>query len=337
MMKILALSLVASLLGAVPVWAVSEEGFARAMAKEVWPHFNAGEFGTFTGQGGVEIAFAKFEIARERGALVIVPGKSESYIKYVELIYDLRACGYSLYLFDHRGMGFSGALLDGDPDKTHVECFDYYVADLHAFVAGVVNARSHDRRVVLGHSMGGTVALLYMAEHPGVFDGAILSAPMLEIMTDPLPVPVAYALSALGTWLGREGAYCPGRGPWEDRSYSAAALTGSPARWALWEKLTIPAHALTGMGGATLGWLREALRGARRARSCAPLIQIPVLQLQAGIETMVAPGKQSEACAAMPGCERIHFGEARHEILMERDEIRDSALAQIRNFLGSLD
>ncbi|MCK4413529.1 MAG: alpha/beta fold hydrolase [Candidatus Eisenbacteria sp.] len=314
--------------------AISEQAFEEDFHSHVWPYYQGGRFGTFSGEQGLRIAYATFEVLDERGALVILPGKSESYLKYAELIYDLRESGYSLYLMDHRGMGFSERLLEDDTDKVHVEHFADYIRDVATFIDSVVNARPHARRVILAHSMGGTVALLYMQEHPGDFDAAILCSPMLDILTDDLPEPLAHALSTVATWIGQGHRYCPGHGPWEAGTFRENTMTNSAVRWSLWQERWIPAHPHLESDGPTYSWLRESLAATGRARRGANQVRAPVLMLQAGQDTRVEPAGQNTACSRMQSCTCVRFPHARHEILMERDEIRDRALAEILAFLA---
>lgn len=316
--------------------AISEGSFTGAYRERVWPYYESGEFGSFGGQAGVRIAYAKYEVPSERGALVILPGKSESFLKYAELIYDLRSSGFSLYLMDHRGMGFSEALLTDDLGKVHVESFEYYVQDLRTFIDQVVDASPHTRRVLLGHSMGGTVALLFLERQPQVFDGAIISAPMLQIITDPLPEGVAHAMSGVAVLIGLGGSYCPWRGPWEPGTFAGNLFTRSQARWSLWHEQLMPSRGLTGMGGPTQRWLRESMNAGRRARRDAGQVCVPVILFQAGLDDVVRPGAQEDACRCMPDCELRLLPTARHEILIERDEIRDETVGRILDFLARI-
>lgn len=319
-----------------PVGAIEEEGFSATFRDQVWPHYLTGEFGTFGGHDDIQIAYAAFPVVPETGALVILPGKSESYLKYAELVYDLRDCGYSLYLMDHRGMGFSGTLTCDDPDKVHVERFEHYVADLRLFVEKVIETSPHKRRAILGHSMGATVVLLYLEQYPGTFDAAILSAPMLQIITDPLPEWGASILGSVTTVLGWGAAYCPGHGPWSPGAFGRDALTHCRCRWAKWHEEMLPASGAIGAGGVTLRWLRESIAGGRRAREAAERVTIPVLLFQAGEDELVRPGEQNKVAGRMPQCTQLIFPRARHEILMERDPIRDAAVGQILQLLAGL-
>jgi len=315
---------------------VSEQRFEQSYREDILPYFETGEFGFFPGEDGASIAYAALKATSERGACVILPGKSESILKYAELVYDLRASGYSFYLMDHRGMGLSSSLLGGERDKCHIERFEDYVRDLGTFIDQVVNAQAHPARVLLGHSMGGIVAMLYAESHPGAFDGVILCAPMLRVVTHPLPEALAGVMCECAVPLGLGERYCPTRGPWELLPFEGNPFTQSRARWSLWEEHLIPSRDLTGMGGPTLRWLREGMRAGRRAGRDAGEIRVPVLLFQAGLDTYVKPRAQEEACDRMPNCELVRYPVSRHEILMERDSIRDSAVEEIRGFLGGI-
>ncbi len=312
---------------------VGEEGYDAIMRTEVLPFAESGRAGSFVGEAGIEIAYLIHEAERERGALVILPGKSESFLKYAEVAYDLRGAGYSLYLMDHRGTGLSGELLRDAPGRTHVERFDDYIRDLDRFVGEVVNARPHTRRILLAHSMGGAIALLYLESRPGVFDGAILCAPMLRIITDPVPEALARAMSAAAVKVGLGSRYCPGRGPYAREAFEENIFTRSRVRWSRWEEALIPSHSFTGLGGPTLGWLRASMAAGEKARRDAGRVGVPVLLLQAGDDGLVRNDPQDEACRRMARCEMCRFPGARHEILMERDAIRTGAIDRILEFL----
>jgi pimeloyl-ACP methyl ester carboxylesterase len=70
--------------------------------------------------------------------------------------------------FDFRGHGAS------DPPKDH----DYTLAGLASDIAAVVDARSLRSFVLVGHSMGGGVALVYAGTHPDRVAGLLLLDPI---------------------------------------------------------------------------------------------------------------------------------------------------------------
>ena len=90
-----------------PVSAINEKYFIDQYNKNVFPFYKSCEQGFLFGSENKRINYLKYESEIKDTAIILLPGKSESYIKYAELIYDLKGPGMSFYLMDHRGMGFS--------------------------------------------------------------------------------------------------------------------------------------------------------------------------------------------------------------------------------------
>lgn len=314
------------------VAAIPEDRFSEAYDTLVAPMYESGMFGEFEGCGGVRISYAAFEQDNETGALVILHGKSESYIKYAELVYDLKDLGLSCYLMDHRGFGFSGRLLSDDPQKTHVDRFDDYVEDVKTFIDTIVQPHRHRRIFLLAHSLGGCIAARYLEKYPGQITAAVLSAPMLQINTGSYPHFVAYTIAALATAYGKGDEYAIGQGPREEPRFEKNITTHSYARWSKWEEELIPAHPQIRSGGATYNWVKESMEAGWTARRQAEGIATPLLIFQAEEDLFVTAEGQDAFCEAAQDCTKMFFHGARHEILMETDPIRNIALAAIRAF-----
>jgi alpha-beta hydrolase superfamily lysophospholipase len=100
--------------------------------------------------------------------------------------------GAAIYAHDHRGFGRS------EGRRGHVRRYERYVDDLRPLVERA-RAENPDRPLVLvGHSMGGTIALLFTLRHPDLLDLAIYSAPALI-----LALPVALWRRVLGRIMSR--------------------------------------------------------------------------------------------------------------------------------------
>lgn len=329
-MKLLLLTVLVSL----NAFAVREDQFPQLWNREIAAHFEAGEVVDFTNAQGKRLRSYAFTKPENTKSLVIVPGRSEASIKYAELVYDLRDWGYDLFILDHQGQGFSERLLS-DTQKGHVLSFRDYVRDLEQWLTEVVRPRSRGHSFyLLSHSMGGAVSAMFMATQPTFFKRAVLSAPMFEINTDPYSEAVARVYAAFLVKIRRGASYAPGRGPYvpEDDTFAANEVTHSEVRFEA-SKEQLQRFPEIVVAGATARWVDSGLRATRTIDQLAPVISTPVLLLQAGIDTYVLPGRQRSFCEKHRDCTRLEYGEAFHEILMERDAIRDHALLVIKDFL----
>ncbi len=309
-----------------------QQQFCSKYETRVNPFYQRGRFGEFPGVEGLKIRYVCFESGKESGALVVLPGKSETYLKYAELFYDLQELKLSMYAFDHRGMGFSERLLP-DRLKVHVEDFRHYLEDLKRFLAAVVGARDHEKLFVLGHSMGGLVAALHLERRPADFRAAVLSAPMFEIDTGRLPSFLARLIAGPLECIKGSTSYGPGQDKPRRPSFAGNRLTHSYPRWFLWERETIPNTPEIHFGGVTSRWLRENLRYGRKAVLGAGKIAVPVLLLQAEEDSITRAGGQDRFCRRAPLCRKELIHGARHEILIEQEEVRRHTLERIKGFL----
>lgn len=135
------------------------------------------ETGTFEGRGRVQIAwrFGK-PSGTPRGLVVISHGVAEHMDRYRHVEAALSAAGYATFIIDHRGHGASGG------PRVFVKRFEEYVADLDLAIARAKGkVASGTKTFLLGHSMGGLIAIEHLLTHPGVVNGAVLSGPALGL------------------------------------------------------------------------------------------------------------------------------------------------------------
>lgn len=333
------------------------DSFRTYYQQQVLPYFESeGEFASFEGSDGIEIAYAKFEVANERGALVILHGLNETYTKYAELIYDLRDTGYSIYIMEHRGHGNSGRILDTDDQerrKIYIKDFDNYITDAKLFYDTVVTSVPHEKIVFFAHSLGGNVATQYIEQYPTDFDGAILSSPMLQMKTThPAPVDesIAYPLAKFFVAIGQGKAYALDMKEPEvlidsasPEKFEAELLTKSWKRWQVYNEVVEQnQHWIAGGPGATWGvtnkFGKEAYEATFKARGeAAKHITIPVLLFSSGEDWLVGTKGYDllqQNAVNVPSFDVVSFPDAYHESYMERDEIRDVVVARTKAFLA---
>jgi acylglycerol lipase len=130
--------------------------------------------GVFLADDTVRIFYQGWLSPKPKGVLVISHGLGEHSDRYKNLINSLAGKGISIYALDHRGHGKSGG------KRGHVDSYMKYIGDMKQLVEEVVKIENKNVPIMLlGHSMGGLIAMKYALTHPGDLHSLILSAPAL--------------------------------------------------------------------------------------------------------------------------------------------------------------
>jgi len=150
------------------------------------------EEGRFEGVGGLEIYWqAWLPASPPRGIVAIAHGGAEHSGRYAWTAGRLTARDYVVYAIDHRGHGRSAG------PRAYVDRIDNAVTDLHA-LTDLARDRHPDLPVVLlGHSMGGLIALSYALRYQDELSGLVLSAPLSVLEANPAARMTVRALSAV--------------------------------------------------------------------------------------------------------------------------------------------
>jgi lysophospholipase len=259
-----------------------------------------------------------------RGVCVLVTGQTEFIEKYVEVIDELRARGFTVAALDWRGQGGSARLLP-NPLKAHIEDFSQYDDDLASFMEQIVKPLSGNPPLALAHSMGAHILLRALHDRPTQFKAAVLSAPMLRAQTRGYPAWLARALTFAQARSGQKSRWVIGmdrRDPLT-MDFDAQLVTSDRARYAR-AKALVAGHPDLRLGGPTWGWLEAAY--ATMARVMAPgyaeAITTPVLVCGAGKDRIVDTEAERQFARRLPHGTYLELRESEHEILMENDSIR---------------
>ncbi len=271
---------------------------------------------------GVRIRAVTWGADAPGGTILLFPGRTEYAEKYGRAATQMYARGYATVAVDWRGQGLAARLLDNRAIG-HVGRFLDYQHDVDALVAHVRDRGLPEPYYLLAHSMGGCIGLRSLcAGLPVVAAG--FTAPMWGITMAPRMRPVAWALSSLSRHIGQSGRQSPGQ---QDETYvlrapfAGNALTTDADMWA-WMQDQLRAQPDLALGGASLGWLNEALR-EMRALSRLPSPDLPCLTALGTAETIVDPARIHSRMAAWRHGELWLVEGAAHEIMMEKTATRN--------------
>jgi lysophospholipase len=257
-----------------------------------------------------------------RGTVLIFPGRTEYCEKYGRAARSLAERGYATAAIDWRGQGLADRLL-ADPMVGHVGHFIDYQQDVAAFVQAVRAAGLPEPFHLIAHSMGGCIGL--RALHQGLpVASAAFSAPMWGIRISAAVRPFAWGMGWAARRMGAGRGYAPGtRGESyvTSQPFAGNMLTKDPDFYAYMQRQTAAVPGL-GLGGPSLHWLYEALAETNALRRM-PAPPHPGLCGLGTDEQIVDPRPIREIAARWPGFDLAMFENAEHELMMERDEVRN--------------
>ena len=273
------------------------------------------------GRGGVKVRVltAPATHGPARGSVIIAPGRTEFIEKYFEVIRDVQARGFAVFCIDWRGQGLSGREVE-NPLKGHFTSFDDPVNDLSTAVK-LLSDRLPRPHIALAHSMGGAIVLRALQTRRIELDAAAFSAPMWGIAN----------LGNFGksyvrfmTSLGLGGSFAPSvERKWKRENFKRNPVTHDKERHARAQGLIAEEPRLA-LAGPTVGWVAAAADATESFAQSGALahIRIPVLVATAGEDQLVSNAAHDAVAAQLPDATHITIAGAKHEILMERDDLR---------------
>jgi lysophospholipase len=293
-------------------------------------------WGHFKNAKGADIRYGHVAPEGEpKGRIVVLPGFRESAEKYFEVANEMVAKGYEIWVMDWRGQGGSERYLKDNPQKAHHEGYDEQIETLHQLTQTIM-PKSDKPLFMLGHSMGAHTGMRYLKEHEGVFDSAMLTSPMLDIITAGLPKPLARQMAKFakaGNYLEK---YIPGgsdhngkRDPFEGNT-----VTSDPVRFERRNDV-IQEHPELKIGDPTYGWIYHTFASIDILKDEAYLkgIKTPILMEVSDNDKIVERSAQDRALTFLPNARKIEIPGAMHEIWMEQDKYRNQWVQKLDEFL----
>ena len=273
-----------------------------------------------------------------RGTVAVLTGRAEFIEKYFEVIGQLLSRGFAVAAMDWRGQGGSARPLK-NPRKGHIDDFSLFERDLDALVDDVLGPSCPQPWFGLCHSMGG--AILLDIAHAGrcPFERLVMTAPMIALSGMRRPRG-AQLLAEILDAIGLGGAFAPGGGSKSitNMPFAGNTLTSDPVRYARAADVTVASPDLA-LGWPTVGWVHAAFRLMRRfADPDYPRkTNIPVLVIAAGDDEIVDTRAIERFVSRLRAGRLIVVEGARHEVMMERDSLRDQFWAAFDQFIPGVE
>lgn len=235
-----------------------------------------------------------------KAVVILLHGLAEHSGRYTHVAKSLTDAGYAVHALDHRGHGKS------DGKRTYVKTYAEYQRDILQF-RRLVELRHPDLPLfVLGHSMGGNLALGHVLDHHAGVRGMALSAPALAPGTSLSPTKIK-----LAKLLGR---IAPGLRP---ERLSADAISRDPAVVAAYvaDPLVFNGKVTAGAAAALLGSMESF--PARYTE-----LRLPILLQHGTADALVdiAGTRQLEAGAVNAKVTTHYYDGLYHEVFNEPEQ-----------------
>ena len=270
--------------------------------------------GELRAEDGVRLHYRSWPASAERAVLLMSHGLGEHGGRYAAVAEALARQGITSYAIDHRGHGRSGG------PRGYVAHFGQFVRDFESFRAAITGEHPGGKPLfLLGHSLGGLIAIRHLQAHPEApYAGAVLSAPLVGIAVQAPRWKVALS-GLLSRWV-------PGL-PFHN-AIDTAMLSTAPGYAEAYRADTLLHNTITPR------LYTEMVAAIDAAFAQPDSIRIPLLVLAPTADRVVLPEAVARFASSCPGDVEVRRYEGfQHEALNEAD--RHRAVADVAAWLDA--
>jgi alpha-beta hydrolase superfamily lysophospholipase len=265
----------------------------------------------FAGAAGKRIATYQWVPEGEpRGVVVIVHGFGEHAGRYGNVTEVLVPLGFAVVALDHRGHGHS------DGDRAFIDNFTYLLDDLDHVIASAASSFPGKPLFLLGHSMGGGIALANALRNQAPLTGLILSGP--AVSTHGVPKPLQFVVSLIAKIAPKVGI----------QQLDASGVSSDPDVVRAYQSDPLVHH-----GKMAAGTANGILTAAKSFPAKLPSLKIPLLVVHGSADTVVSveSGREVHSLAGSPDKTLKVYDGFSHEVFNEPGKAK--VLADVSDWL----
>tara|TARA_B100001989_G_scaffold250742_3_gene228419 strand:- start:978 stop:1979 length:1002 start_codon:yes stop_codon:yes gene_type:complete len=302
-----------------------------------WHHFQR--------EQGRKIRFGSvFPDSIPDAVIVCLQGVREFSEKYFEVARWCLDNNFAFWIMDWAGQGKSTRYIPSNPQKRHNGDFQKDVDDLHYFILEYIKHSSvHPDKgripmAMLGHSMGAHIGLRFLHDYPEFFECAAFSAPMagLKVFENTPSKLASCATSICNTLMGK--SYIPHGQDWiNELPLADKTLTADPVRSLIHNQWCKAEESLR-CGDVTFGWVHQAHKSCLKLqkKTFHGAIKTPCIFGIPAHEHLVDNNISLKIAKNMQNTTVHNYPESYHEVLMEKDAIRDDFLEQFYSLVNKM-
>ncbi len=242
--------------------------------------------------------------SKPEGLLLFVHGLGEHSGRYRNPVDYFVPRGWACYSGDLRGHGRSPGR------QVHVRSFDEYALDVDSFEARVRELHPELPRLLVGHSMGGLVAIRYALSHADAFDAAVISSPGLGTHPALEPPRVLKAIATVLSRLAPRTLFAS--------NLDTEAISRDPEVVAAYRADPLVSSKVSAR------WYTSMMAAMADAHARAGELRLPMLVMQSGADRLVDPEATRRWAEAAPPelVELVVWEGFYHEMMNEPEKER---------------
>lgn len=314
---------------------IDENNYEAVMKTEVEPFLESvrrDEY--FESFDGKKIHYEAYEHENAKANVLVLHGFTESAEKFREVSYYFFKEGYSVFVPDLRGHGKSYRT-SKRVGTVNADSFDDYARDIEILISKLILPSAEKKDLYLySHSLGSTVALLYMQKNPEAVKKAVLSSPML-CGNMGMPVGIAKAVASALCALGGKNISAPGRCRFDPEQTVQNSDDTSEARFYYYHEKR-KSDSLLQTNGPSFGWVKASLKARDSIFKEENLkkLTMPILLLKPQEDRQVLESWQDKFAEKVRAVRVVNIPGSRHEIFGSGNKTLEGYYREIFGFLG---
>ncbi|NOZ86141.1 MAG: alpha/beta hydrolase [Deltaproteobacteria bacterium] len=249
-----------------------------------------------------------------KAAALFIHGYGDHSGRYEPLARKLTGMGVSVYALDYRGHGKSGGR------RGAISSFEQYMDDVDQVRKRLVQAEEGKPWFIIGHSLGGLIALKFAIERPDGASGVVVSSPLLGLALD-VPAIKAFAgrlLSGILPFVSLPTEIDP-----KDLSHDNQIVEAYIA-----DPLV---HKV-----ANARWFTQTEKAQHIILQSAPNLEMPLLHMQAGGDKIVSVKTSREFFEKAGTADKVYkeYPGLYHELFNEIPSDRDQVFSDLADWLS---